>query len=428
MDAEKRWGETRRSTQTISELNKGLGPMDLPASAEWIAAQGWNLLEDDVSLPAAVIYKEKLDHNLQWMQRFVDAYGARLAPHGKTTMAPKLFSMQLHAGAWGITMATAHQARVAYAYGVRRVLMANQLVGRQNMEIIASLLCDPSFDYFCLVDSVENLAELGHFFQSKGQRLQVLLEVGLQGGRTGVRNMEQLEALLTALAHWHDTIVLCGVEVYEGISKDETEVRGLLQRAVEFAKTVVAQGALGRHSMILSGGGTAWFDLVAEAFSRSEIKYPTEVVLRPGCYLTHDVGDYKMALERATRINPVAREMESTLLPAMQVWAYVHSVPEPTKAIVGMGKRDAAFDCGLPTPALHVSRGGNTPQATPGHWRLTRIMDQHAYLEITSADSIQVGDKIAFDISHPCLTFDRWRHLLIINAHHVVVDIVETLF
>ena len=138
----KAFAETCDSMRTISPLNKGLGPMNRSMSAEQIAVEGWNLLADDFSLPTAVLYEDKLKNNLHWMQQFVETYGVRLAPHGKTSMAPKLFAMQLLGGAWGITMATAHQTRVAYAHGVRRVLMANQLVGRQNMEIsLVSKIC-----------------------------------------------------------------------------------------------------------------------------------------------------------------------------------------------------------------------------------------------------------------------------------------------
>ena len=137
----------------INPLNKGLGFLERPLKRDQIARLGWNLLREDISLPAAVLYEDKLKHNLAWMRQFIAAYGVQLAPHGKTTMAPRLFEMQLQAGAWGITLATAHQTRVAHAHGVRRVLMANQLVGRQNMAIVASLLRDPEFEFYCLVDS-----------------------------------------------------------------------------------------------------------------------------------------------------------------------------------------------------------------------------------------------------------------------------------
>src|SRR5215468_12098774 len=137
----------------IHPLNKGLSAISGPLSSTDIPKLGWNLLREDLSLPTAVLYEDKLQHNLRWMQSVASAYCAKLAPHGKTTMAPKLFARQLQAGAWGITLATAHQTRVAYEHGVSRVLMANQLVGRQNMETIARLQKDPQFEFFCLVDS-----------------------------------------------------------------------------------------------------------------------------------------------------------------------------------------------------------------------------------------------------------------------------------
>jgi D-serine dehydratase len=120
--------------------------------------------------------------------------------------------------------------------------------------------------------------------------------------------------------------------------------------------------------------------------------------------------------------------MNSGLLPALQVWAYVQSVPEAEKAIVGMGKRDAAFDAGLPLPALHYRPGDAAPKAAPAHWTVTKMMDQHAYLQIATQDDLRVGDLIGFDIAHPCLTFDKWRTLPVLNAQYQVVDIVQTFF
>ena len=110
------------------------------------AAIGAQLVRD-VPLPALVLHREALEHNIRWMQKFVSDSGAQLAPHGKTSMTPALFKRQLDAGAWGITLASATQTRAAYAHGVRRVLMANQLVGTPNMALIADLLGDPSFDF-----------------------------------------------------------------------------------------------------------------------------------------------------------------------------------------------------------------------------------------------------------------------------------------
>src|ERR1700758_4679243 len=137
---------------TIDPHSKGLGMVPGTSIQLTDAARlEWNLLNEDVSLPAAVLYADRVEHNLKWMQAFVAEYGVKLAPHGKTTMAPQLFRRQLETGAWGITLATAQQTRVAYEHGVRRVLMANQLVGKQNMAIISQLIADDTFEYFCLL-------------------------------------------------------------------------------------------------------------------------------------------------------------------------------------------------------------------------------------------------------------------------------------
>jgi D-serine dehydratase len=413
---------------SISVLNKGLGFLERSLEPKDIASLNWNLLREDLSLPTAVLYLDKLLHNRDWMQQFINAYGVQLAPHGKTTMAPKLFEMQLQGGAWGITLATAHQSLVAYQHGVRRILMANQLIGKENMAIIGRLLQDPDFTFYCLVDSADQIDQLGAFYAKQGQRLQVLLELGVMGGRSGIRNDEQLQSCVDALSRWNNTIILCGIEIYEGVLEEEPSIRTFLQRAVDVTRTLAHEGRFHAKPILLSGAGSAWYDVVAEVFSDAGFGETVQIILRPGCYLTHDIGVYRKAQAEIQRRNPIAHEMSSSLLPALQVWAYVQSIPEADKAIITMGKRDVAFDAGLPTPAHHFRPGEASPKAAPAHWVLTKMMDQHAYLQMSEQDDLRVGDMIGFDISHPCLTFDKWRSLPVLDAQYQVVDIVQTFF
>jgi D-serine dehydratase len=412
----------------IAPLNKGLGALDRALDASDILQLNWNLLREDLSLPSAVLYEDKLLHNLNWMRQFISAYGVKLAPHGKTTMAPRLFEMQLQAGAWGITLATAHQTQVAHAHGARRILMANQLVGKQNMAVVSALLHDPELEFHCLVDSAALIEQLGRYFADRSQHLNVLLELGVDGGRTGVRNDEQLQSVLTALSRWSNSIALTGIEVYEGVLDDESSIRALLQRTVEITRKLDAESRFQRAPILLSGAGSAWYDVVAEVFSSASFGNSIEIILRPGCYLTHDVGAYQRAQARILKCNPIAQQMHAGLLPALHVWAYLQSIPESERAIVGMGKRDAAFDSGLPVPALHFRPGNVAPQLAPKHWEVTRMMDQHAFLQIHPEDDLRVGDMIAFDICHPCLTFDKWRVLPVLNADYQVIDVIQTFF
>ncbi len=230
------------------------------------------------------------------------------------------------------------------------------------------------------------------------------------------------------MANGAAAIALCGVEVYEGVLDNEAAIRAFLLHAVDVTKEIAAKKLFQRTPILLSGAGSAWYDVVAEVFSPRDFKDPVEVVLRPGCYLTHDVGAYRKAQDRILESNPVARQMGAGLKLALHVWAYVQSVPEADKAIVGLGKRDAAFDSGLPVPALHFRPGNATPHPAPAHWVVTRMMDQHAYLQIAANDDIRPGDMIAFDIAHPCLTFDKWRVLALVNSAYDVIDLIQTFF
>jgi len=248
------------------------------------------------------------------------------------------------------------------------------------------------------------------------------------GGRTGVRNQDQLRSVLDSLARWKNSLALCGIELYEGVLDEEASIRAFLREAVAIARRLALENRFGRAPVLLSGAGSAWYDVVAEEFSAAAFGGEVEIVLRPGCYLTHDVGSYRQAQARILASNPVARRMNAGLLPALQVWAYVQSIPEAEKAIIAMGKRDAAFDSGLPVPALHFRPGQPAPQSAPSHWALTRMMDQHAYMQIAAHDDLRIGDMIGFDICHPCLTFDKWRTLPVLDAHYRVVDIVQTFF
>jgi D-serine dehydratase len=434
-----KWPAPSTESATIGSpvtVNKGLvllhqAKEDQSLDQAEIASLGWNLFREDLSLPSAVLYEDKLMHNLAWMQQFINAYGLQLAPHGKTTMAPRLFDLQLQNGAWGITLATAHQTLVAHRHGVRRVLMANQLIGKANMVIIAHLLQDPAFTYYCLVDSAAQVDQLGSFFSQRGQRLQVLLELGVTGGRSGVRNDEQLQSVLAALSRWKDSIALCGVEIYEGVLEEESAIRQFLQRAVDVTRRLAAEDQFQHSPILLSGAGSAWYDVVAEVFFAAVLGDQVEIVLRPGCYLTHDVGAYREAQAKILERNPIAHQMHSGLVPALQLWAYVQSIPEPERAIIALGKRDASFDSGLPTPALHFrpgAAGPASPAPAPADWSLVKMMDQHAYMKITPQDDLQVGDMIGFDISHPCLTFDKWRALPVLNTQYDVIDIISTWF
>ncbi|APX91535.1 amino acid deaminase [Halomonas sp. 1513] len=390
--------------------------------------EGGDALLADVSLPAAVIHEAPLAHNLAWMQRFADAHGARLAPHGKTSMAPALFQRQREAGAWGITLATAAQCRAAFAHGTTRLLMANQLVGEANMAIIADLL-EAGADVYCVVDGVANVRHLGRYFAARGLRLKVLIELGIEGGRCGCRDHDQVLALGEAI-DVEPALVLAGLEGYEGVvhgDDPESAVRAYAWQLVEAARALDHDGLIEAATPIITASGSAWYDLIAAAFRDARLDGRIISVLRPGCYVVHDHGLYREAQRGVLARRP---ELQQGLEPALEVFAQIQSLPEPGLAIAALGKRDIAADQ-LPLALRRYREGGSPdePLSVDG-WRVTKLMDQHAFIHLPDPidDDVRIGDIVAFGASHPCLTFDKWRQLLLVDDRLRVREILPTLF
>lgn len=381
-----------------------------------------------VSLPALVLHQQALNHNLRWMQDYAHAHHAQLAPHGKTTMTPALFQRQIAQGAWGMTLATAVQCSVAYEHGVRRILMANQLVGEPNMAIIAGLLKQGGLEFHCLVDHPENVRALGDYFGAQGLELNVMLEIGVLHGRCGCRTDEQIDAVLSAIAA-SPALVLTGIEGYEGVIHGEQPASAIQAFAAYLVETAVAlhgQGKFGIHHPYVTASGSAWYDLIAGEFARLKADTRFTPLLRPGCYLVHDHGLYRVAQAGVLHRHP---EMAEALLPAMEVWAHVQSLPEAGCAIIALGKRDSAFDAGYPEPLRHYPLDGREPTVfIQDAYRITAMMDQHAFLQIPEKHDLRVGDVIAFGASHPCLTFDKWRQVCLVDDDLNVVEIMPTFF
>ena len=398
------------------------------ATVEKGAAKPGDQLVLDVSLPALVIHDKALEHNLRWMQKFVSDSGAELAPHGKTSMVPALFQRQLQHGAWGMTLATAVQTRAAYAHGVRRVLMANQLVGAPNMAIIAEMLTDSMFDFHCMVDHPDNVKALGEFFAQKGLHLNVMIEYGVVGGRCGCRSEEEVMALADAIAA-QPALKLTGIEGYEGVIHGDKAISGIRAFAaslVRLAVTLQDKGAFALNRPIVTASGSAWYDLIAEEFDKQQVRDRFLAVLRPGSYVVHDHGIYK---EAQCCVLDRRQDLNEGLQPALEVWAHVQSMPEPGFAVIALGKRDVAFDAGMPNPIKRY-----TPGAVPAvgddlsACRVTAVMDQHAFMTVAPGCELKVGDIVSFGTSHPCLTFDKWRVGCLVGDDLSVIESFDTFF
>ncbi len=413
-------------------------PNDAPATPlGQFSELKWNLLAQDMPFPVAVLQKTAMDQNSVWMRDFIQQSGAFLCPHGKTTMSPQLFRKQLEDGAWGITIATVDQMKICRNHGISPLLLANQLVGQQAIQyVLNELERDPAFEFYCLVDSVEGVETLAKAARQKGltSPLTVLLEMGIVGGRTGCRTVADALKVAAAIQEAAPYVSLVGVECFEGLVTGdpairEQKVRDLLELLIEVAQQCAEHQYFASDQILLSAGGSAYYDLVVERFGQVELPVDVKIMVRSGCYLTHDSAVYKNHFKEVLMRSETARNLGIGFQPALEVWALVQSMPEPGLALVTMGKRDVSFDANLPTPlkwyrADHMS----VPENLTSDYTITALNDQHGYMKVPLDTPLQIGDLIGFGVSHPCTTFDRWQLMYVVDDHYNVVSGIKTFF
>lgn len=396
-----------------------------------VGAKRWNLLAGDLPLPAAVLRLDRMEANSLWMRRFTETNGLRLAPHGKTTMAPQLFALQLAEGAFAITVATTQQLAVCRRFGVPRVILANEPTGRANVDACFAAIADGSLDLHVLADSTAAVDALaaGAARAGHARPLHVLVEVGAVGGRTGARGPDAALGVARAVAA-APGLVLSGVECFEGILAEVSAVDALLGDVLLVADAAAAEGLFSDDGpVILSAGGSAYYDRVGELFGPARPGgRETIVVIRSGCYLTHDTIGYDRAYTRILDETRLALP-EGRLDPAIEIWAGVQSRPETSRVILTMGKRDVSHDAGLPVPIAWYRPGVmNAPEPMPRGHIVTALNDQHCYLGTPGESPLAVGDMVAFGIGHPCTTFDKWGLMMVVDRDYTVVDAVKTFF
>ncbi len=415
--------------ERVDHRFKGLPPDADGRTVGQLAAERRSLFTGGFTTPVLALSAESVEHNLRLLETYAERHGLAFAPHGKTSMAPQLFDRQTAYGAWGVTVAVPHQARVCRAFGVSRIFLANELVDAAALRWLAGELdADPEFEFVAYVDSVRGVELMDQALTAagSGRPVDVVVELGAgAAARTGARTDADCAAVADAVAA-APTLRLVGVAGYEGEVPDAAPdaVRAWLRRLTALAAAFDAAGRFGPdvERIVVSAGGSAWFDTVAEVFAElPELSRPALKLLRSGAYVSHDDGHYR----HLTPFNRVPEE--GALRPAFRLWAQVVSRPNPGQAFVNAGKRDAAYDLHLPVAQVVRSARDGSVRPADGI-TVTGLSDQHGWLATEAGAELEVGDWVGLGLSHPCTVFDKWQLIPLVEADGTVTDYIRTFF
>lgn len=329
-------------------------------------------------------------------------------------MSEPIVQRQVAAGAAAVTVATVDQAATVLSWGHRHVLIANEVVDTGALERLRTMSEDDGAQVRCFVDSFEGVAAAEGVFAATGATLQVLLDVGTPHGRTGVRTNEQARHLARAV-YAAPSVELVGVAGYEGVvpnTRDPPTIAVVdrhCRRVGQVLLDVADQCTV--DAPVLSMGGSAFPDRVMEILPTAADQAGAEILLRSGCYVTHDHGVY------------AAPSRLPGLVPAVTVRAVVLSAPEAGTVVLGAGKRELPHDAGMPVVLSATDAHGTARADCSG--TVSTMFDHHTV--VTEARGLRVTDVVELGISHPCSVFARWDDYVVTRGG-VEVDVWRTAF
>ncbi|WP_024818724.1 alanine racemase [Arthrobacter sp. 31Y] len=389
----------------------------------------------ELQTPLLTLDANSLQANADRLAEWCGRHGVLLGPHGKTTMSPQLWTEQLNRGAWGITLANFAQLRVAREFGVRNLQLANSLTDPHAIQWVASQPADTTI--LSWIDSLGTVDVINQTLTGSDAVLDVLVELGAHGGRTGARGVDAALDVARAISA-SPNLRLVGVSGYEGSLAHTADdaglaaVRGYLAQMGLLHEGLLAEGLYGSSEVILTAGGSAYFDdvvMVLSPYISSGTGSRVDLMIRSGAYIIHDDGFYR-------GISPFSREGDQPFTAGMHGWARVVSQTEPGLAILDAGKRDLPFDEGLPEPQLigPVLGGVMTPLVGA---EITSVNDQHSFMTFdANTTTVRPGDVVRLGLSHPCTAFDKWTVIPVLaggasaetTGDQTVVDLIHTFF
>ena len=400
-------------TKELHEF-KGL-PLDFKINKKAkFLANNPNLFNTNFQFPMMVLKESALKNNISVMAEYCRSVGAELAPHVKTTMSPQIAQMQVDAGAWALTIANFWQAEIFRKFGFKKLIIANEVLDPSAISEIAKLNAKGKAEIIFYVDSLVGL-NIVKEATPKGGKINLFIEIGTDHGRGGVRELSLVKELAIEIKK-DSRLHLRGVTGFEGAvpnaartSEGETALHAFCKKIVDAG--VVAFEFKSDETFIVSAGGSAYFEIVAEELNK--FSKPKILLLRSGGYVTHDHIYYE-------EIYPF-KNTGKPLLPAIEVWSQVISSPESGFGVLNLGKRD--IGCDLHNPIPFAKYAGKVEKFTG---TIEKLNDQHGFMR--SEDNFAVSELIGLGISHPCTTFDKWKLIPLVNDDYDVVDLIHTFF
>ena len=324
------------------------------------------LRRDDIETPALLVDLDVMERNLENMARFFCNRPAKLRPHFKNHRVLELAARQMEHGAIGITCARLWQAERLANFGIRNILIANEIAGEGPLERFVEL--SREVPVLLAVDNTKVVADLARLARNRKAEVNVLVDVDLGLKRCGAQPGKPAASLARTVVE--SGLSFRGLMGYEGhlqplvpgAEKDRL-VRAAMEALANTRKLVESSGIAVE---IVSCGGTGDYSIAGD--------YAGVTENQGGSYLLMD-----------TWYAPFAPDFTV----ALSVLVTVISKTAGERLVVDAGCKVISGERGLPTVKGIAGL------------KLKALHAEHAPIEILDpALAVEVGDKIEIAVHY----------------------------
>jgi len=337
------------------------------------------LLYPFLDTPALVLDLEKMEANIKEMADIAREAGVKLRPHIKTHKSPYLASLQLEAGASGITAAKLGEAEVMAGAGITDIRIAYPICGDIKLGRLKRLAEIATVS--CSLDSLEVARGISSLAQQTETPFAVLLEINTGMDRCGALPGEEALALARKIAPLPG-LDLVGILTHEGhLLSTERSITSLKQRAVEVAEKMVMTADLLRRN----GINIREVSIGSTPAVRYNANVPGVTEIRPGTYIFNDLNEM---------ISGVATEETC----AVTVLVTVVSIPADDRAIIDGGSKTFSSDTLAHDEETGFGRIKGHPDIVLDH-----MNEEHGYLRLSDARrKLKIGQRLEVIPNHIC--------------------------
>ena len=401
-----------------------------------------NILQENVQFPILSIDKKILINNIKIMNNFAKKNNAILAPHCKTFMSPQLIKHHFKE-TWGVTISNNQQLSSIINLNIKNIIYGNLITNESNLIQYLNIIKkykNISNIYYC-IDSLFGLNLLIKLIKQNNYKfkIRILIELGFKNGRCGIRNLKNFKEIVENLRKCPKNIIVNGLFFYEGAIKEKKiitiskKIKNIIKFTFVCHNELINNNIYKDKNIIITAGGSEYFDLVASYFKEYNFKKNPKLILRPGSFIAYGHGHYEdkiNLLRKRNLTSKLSKKNNIFFQPSLLLWSHVISIKDKGIAIINFGKRDVSFDLGNPIP-LKIYRNRKMLKEfknISANLKIFKLNDQHAFLRFNKNIKLHIGDLISFGVSHPCITFDKWRYFYIIDKKFYIIDIHKTFF